>query len=509
MDSPKRQKTVRTGFGIAVVLCGVLLFFTFGSVYSHGNMAPYIISYTRLHSLDPAREVVQLSASPWLYGGTVITQGLSVALGGWLIEKIGPRPTATIGAFIFTGSTFLTAGAIKLSFWAVVITYGLFMGTGLGLGYVTPFYSAMQWLPQHTGLAIGLVMMGMGGASFVYIPLQTSFINPSDQDPHYQPDAHLDFFYFTQPDILDRVPYMFIILGVIYGTIQLITIPFIPEYREVAPPSKSFFSVVKYVWTVIKPRAVSCRVKKAKPDEDVSKKEAFELTDTSDGSKGPTSPESATPKDETEKPQEVEDETNVKPLELLKRWDFYLFWISTFTLSESLTYFTSVYKIFGQSAKFSDHVLALVGSFGFVCNCAGRVLWGLFADRIPCKVVVMLIMGGITAFMYTLYITPMAGLPMYGLWVAFMYFCYGGGMSVYPTCCSVWYGRKHVATNYGMLFSAHSVASVVAIVMSTYGHHVLGWEGEFLFTASLCFIGVICLLVGGDRKITKKKTQSN
>jgi hypothetical protein len=363
----------------------------------------------------------------------------------------------------------------------------------------------MQWLPRHTGLAIGLVMMGMGGSSFAYIPLQTAFINPNDEEPNYQPDAYADFFYFTQEDVLDRVPYMFIILGTLYAVIQLISIPFIVEYRDVELSSRSYSSVLVYIWHVLKPRVPKCCPEK--PEGDTS----LELSDRGKGEspEGSIEPKRSSSSDNSNSSvQESEDKPNVKPLELLKRWDFYLIWISMFTLAESLTYFTSVYKIFGQSAKFSDHTLALVGSFGFVCNCGGRVLWGLFADQVPSKVVLVLIMGGLSALIYTVYITPLAGLALYGLWVAFMYFLFGGAMSVYPTCCAVWYGRVHMSTNYGLLFSSHSFGSVVAIVVSTYGHHALGWMGQFFLTASLCFVGVMFIIIAGERETPKKKDDS-
>ena len=525
-----KKQMIRTTFGVVVVLCGCLFSLPIGYEHSSGNMAPYIISYTRRYSLDPNREVITLSSSTWLFIHG-LTQGLSVALGGWLIEKIGPRPTASIGAFVLTGSTFLTAGAIKLSFWAVVITYGLLAGVGIGLGYVPTFYSAMQWLPQHTGLAIGLVMMGVGGSSFILIPLQTLIINPHDQEPNYQPDAHLDFFYFTQPDILERVPYMFIILGILFGTIQLITIPFIVEYREVALPSKSFRSIVKYIWTVIKPRGVSCWAEKSKPDEEVNRKEVFELTDTTDGSQDCAAPERNAPSmDETESSKvinhlktvnctdseatsdsrrrlscerssssEENKEVDIKPLELIKRWRFYLIWLSEFAVFLSFTSMGSLYKVFGESAKYSDHTLAAVGAVGSVCNCTGRVFWGLLADRIPCKVVLVLIVGGISTFMYTFYLTPIAGQVFYGSWVAAVYFCGAGAMSVYPTCCSVWYGRKHVSTNYGLLYTSLASSTIVALILTTFGDNLWSWGGMFFLSATSCFMGVICIIIGGEK----------
>jgi MFS family permease len=498
------KNKIRTRFGILVVLSGFLYLCPIGSMYSFGNMAPYVISYTRQKSADPYKEIVHLSASAFFYGGVGVTEGLGSLLGGYLAEKIGPRPTAFIGALVITTSTFLTALAVKLSFWAVVVTYGLAMGFAAGFGLVAVMYAATQWLPNHSGLAIGIAMIGIGGSSFTLIPLQTAFINPRNEMPTYQSLANGDT-YFTQEHVLDRVPYMFIILGTLYAVIQLISIPFIVEYRDVELSSRSYSSVLVYIWHVLKPRVPKCCPEK--PEGDTS----LELSDRGKGEspEGSIEPKRSSSSDNSNSSvQESEDKPNVKPLELLKRWDFYLIWISMFTLAESLTYFTSVYKIFGQSAKFSDHTLALVGSFGFVCNCGGRVLWGLFADQVPSKVVLVLIMGGLSALIYTVYITPLAGLALYGLWVAFMYFLFGGAMSVYPTCCAVWYGRVHMSTNYGLLFSSHSFGSVVAIVVSTYGHHALGWMGQFFLTASLCFVGVMFIIIAGERETPKKKDDS-
>ena len=494
------KNKIRTRFGILVVLSGFLYLCPIGSMYSFGNMAPYVISYTRQKSADPYKEIVHLSASAFFYGGVGVTEGLGSLLGGYLAEKIGPRPTAFIGALVITTSTFLTALAVKLSFWAVVVTYGLAMGFAAGFGLVAVMYAATQWLPNHSGLAIGIAMIGIGGSSFTLIPLQTAFINPRNEMPTYQSLANGDT-YFTQEHVLDRVPYMFIILGTLYGVILLISFPFILEYRDEELPLKSFSSVLKYIWSVVKPRVtISCRQKK-KPLRDTEA--ASVPLNTSDSHR--SLPENSKPSSaddngcSTQSELEASKVNNVKPLDLLKRWDFYLNWLGLFSIMTYATYISSFYKIFGESADFADHALAVIGSLASLSNCTGRVLWGHFADQIPCKVVLLLILSALSAFMYTFHAALFVGVWMYGLWVCLMFFCLGGSFSVHAACIVSWYGQKHFATNYGLLYTSSCPGSLAVILISTYGHHALGWDGMFFLIASVSFIGIILIIFGGER----------
>ena len=501
MQLSKEKGKIRALFGIVVVVSCFLNFCPIGSYYSYGNMAPYVISYTRVKSIDPNKEIVEMNASPWLVGSCGVVQGFGFVLGGWLAGKIGPRPTATVGSFIFTCSTFLTAGSLKLSFWAVIVTYGMLSAIGLCMCYMALLTSVTQWLPHHTGLGIGLIMMGLGGSSFAFIPLQTAFINPNDEVPNHQSNKYPEFFYFTQEDILERVPTMFIILGTIYVVFQLISIPFIVEYRDVELQSKSISSILKYVWSIVKPRMPNiCWQQHAKGEPGLHKTMKETILESEHGSDH----HSSTVNTAKLSLEEVEMETNVNLLELLKRWDFYLILFGVIAVIASDSIILALYKIIGHNEKYRDHVLAVIGSIASLSNCVGRILLGHLADQIPCKVVLVLIFGGISSFSYTFLATPIVGIWMFGVWIFVIFLCIGGSFSVLPTCCRSWYGQKHFSTNYGMLRSGTSIGGAVSIIMSTYGYSALGWEGLFLFTGSLCFLGMLAIVIGGDRTLKAK-----
>jgi MFS family permease len=360
-----------------------------------------------------------------------------------------------------------------------------------------------QWLPHHTGLGIGLIMMGLGGSSFAFIPLQTAFINPHDKEPNHQSNTYPEFFYFTQEDILERVPTMFIILGTIYVVFQLISIPFIVEYRDVELQSKSISSILKYVWSVVKPRRPNIRRRQdVKAEAGLHKTMSFKENTLESGCS--SDHHSTTVNTNELSLDRVKSETNVNPLELLKRWDFYLILFGALTAITCDEIFLASYKIIGHNVQYSDHVLAVIGSIASLFNCISRILLGHLADQIPCKVVLVLILGGLSSFSYTFLATPIVSIWMFGVWIFVIFLCIGGSFSVLPTCCRSWYGQKHFSTNYGIIRSGSSIGSVISIIMSTYGYSALGWEGLFLFTGSLCFLGMLAIVIGGDRTLKAK-----
>lgn len=494
-----------------VVLAGIMVHISLGIIYSQGNMAPYIVSYTRKRSLDLHREVVTLSVSPWLYGSATIVQGMSLALGGWMVKAIGTRPTAFIGALTLTGGVFLTAGSVMLSFWAVVVTFGVVMGLGMGITYVAPLHAAVQWLPKYRGLVIGLIVSGLGLSSFMFIPIQTVFINPNNLIPNHIPDEHIGFSYFTQPELLDRVPYSFTLLGGILLFIQLISIPFIvepPKAHPDGPPDPvTSRSCMKYLWDTLRPTLPASfsrdRVKSNTEGSQEDKQgESHELLDQSANESGASGDE--TPAKESA-PKQDKKQPNLRPTELLRRWDFYLLWVAFAGVGEAVVYIVSVYKIFGQEFIFDDHSLAVVGATAAVANCVGRFTWGIVADQVSCTTVLAIITGGIAALSFTLYGTSEGKLPFYIIWMGGLFFLFGGVFSAFPTTVASHYGTEHFAANYGLFFTAQMVASVVAILISTLTHHYIRWFGQMLFAGSLSFIALILVIAVGCRVQRQRK----
>jgi MFS family permease len=103
--------------------------------------------------------------------------GISAAVFGAWLERVGPRRAMFTSAVCFSGGFFV--GAIGLwthQFWLVLLGYGVLGGIGLGLGYISPVSTLIKWFPDRPGMATGLAIMGFGGGALIASPLAVSLM---------------------------------------------------------------------------------------------------------------------------------------------------------------------------------------------------------------------------------------------------------------------------------------------------------------------------------------------
>lgn len=99
---------------------------------------------------------------------TIFTLGVSAALAGQALPKVGPRFLAVIGGCLFSGGYLIASLALSLdSIWLFYLGYGVVGGAGIGLGYVTPVATVAKWFPKRKGLVTGIVVMGFGVGAFL------------------------------------------------------------------------------------------------------------------------------------------------------------------------------------------------------------------------------------------------------------------------------------------------------------------------------------------------------
>ena len=108
----------------------------------------------------------------WIFSIAIAVLGISTAVfGGWL-ERVGPRRVMFTAACCF-GSGFLVAalGVHLHQIWLLYLGYGVIGGMGLGLGYISPVATLVRWFPDRPGMATGLAIMGFGGGAMIGSPL--------------------------------------------------------------------------------------------------------------------------------------------------------------------------------------------------------------------------------------------------------------------------------------------------------------------------------------------------
>ncbi|CAH8619047.1 unnamed protein product [Heterobilharzia americana] len=207
-----KKESESTFFGCIAISGAVLIHFTFGYFYTVANMVPYIMGYVQT-LVDPT---LPNQASIWLSAVALGAQGISMPVGGMIASILGFRLVVAVSCLATSGGVILTYFTIRKSYVGVIITYGVLLGGGLGLGYSVVLAAASSWFPERRGLVVGLVVGGFGLGALIFTPIQTALINPNNVQVNNITRK------FSDPEVLDRLPAAFLILGGILLTLQVV-----------------------------------------------------------------------------------------------------------------------------------------------------------------------------------------------------------------------------------------------------------------------------------------------
>ncbi|MBD2464528.1 OFA family MFS transporter [Oscillatoria sp. FACHB-1407] len=143
--------------GIAVLLC-------LGTAYSWSIFR------------KPIETSLEVGATQSLLPFTTLLVVFSVLMPvtGYYIERFGPRRITAIGGVIM-GIGYL-ASSFAHSIPALVLTYGVIAGIGVGITYGVPLAVTAKWFPDKKGIAVGTTVIGFGLSPLVTAPLARNLI---------------------------------------------------------------------------------------------------------------------------------------------------------------------------------------------------------------------------------------------------------------------------------------------------------------------------------------------
>jgi MFS family permease len=115
------------------------------------------------------------SALPFTVG--IVMLGLSAALFGTTVDRLGPRWAMFVSMCCFSSGFLISALGMSIrQYWLVVLGYGVVGGIGLGIGYISPVSTLIKWFPDRPGLATGIAIMGFGGGALIASPWSASML---------------------------------------------------------------------------------------------------------------------------------------------------------------------------------------------------------------------------------------------------------------------------------------------------------------------------------------------
>ena len=125
-------------------------------------------------SLESTFDLTRATTSAIL-SARMILCGVFALLGGWAIDRYGPRVVLSIIGF-FTGlSLILTAQTTAA--WQLFITYSLLVAIGSGAAYVVLVTTVVRWFDRRRGLALGIASSGLGIGIALIVPLSAFLID--------------------------------------------------------------------------------------------------------------------------------------------------------------------------------------------------------------------------------------------------------------------------------------------------------------------------------------------
>ena len=111
------------------------------------------------------------SSVEWAFSLAIFFLGISAAFAGNVVEK-DIHKSSLMAALLFSigmaGTGFFIA---QKSLIGIFLSYGVIMGIGLGLGYLSPVKTLMLWFNEQKGLATGLAVAGFGAAKVIASPI--------------------------------------------------------------------------------------------------------------------------------------------------------------------------------------------------------------------------------------------------------------------------------------------------------------------------------------------------
>src|SRR5580692_3279519 len=167
-----RQHTVAPpGFNRFLVPPAALaVHLSIGQVYAFST---FNLPLTRLIGIThSAPEDWDLKQVGWIFSIAIAILGLSAAVFGRWVERVGPRKSMFIAALCFGGGFIVSAVGISAhQLWLIYLGYGVLGGCGLGIGYISPVSTLIKWFPDRPGMATGFAIVGFGGGALIAAPL--------------------------------------------------------------------------------------------------------------------------------------------------------------------------------------------------------------------------------------------------------------------------------------------------------------------------------------------------
>ncbi len=176
-----------------MLISSIVMMLLMGTVYSY--------SVFRLHIEHRYNIGTLLSGVPYMT--SLFFYACSMMISGRFLKPNQLRRMVLMGTILIAGGWLLSS--IESSFIIFIISYGVLLGTGVGMVYGVPIYMAQKLYPTRSGTMAGIILLGFGMSPLITAPLANYLIT--------QTGLNVTFLIFGLMTLIIQLPlsYVFIL----------------------------------------------------------------------------------------------------------------------------------------------------------------------------------------------------------------------------------------------------------------------------------------------------------
>jgi MFS transporter, OFA family, oxalate/formate antiporter len=153
---------------LMMILSSILMMLLMGTVYAY--------SVFRYHIEAEYQVSTFLSGMPYMT--SLFFYALSMMISGRLLKP------SRLRRFVFLGTLLIALGwfisGLTTQFIVLILSYGILIGTGVGMVYGVPIYMVQKLFPKKSGMMTGIILLGFGMSPLVTAPLASALIQNTD-----------------------------------------------------------------------------------------------------------------------------------------------------------------------------------------------------------------------------------------------------------------------------------------------------------------------------------------
>ncbi|EKX72879.1 conserved hypothetical protein [Theileria equi strain WA] len=353
-----------------------LLYMIANYMNTFGNLSMYVGSYMYTVGKNEWLRYRNISA---VFGIIVLFQSLSGLFAADFQRYFGTKLAIILSSSVIALSFVLCAFGLY-SYSAFVTFYGVIPSIASGLLLPLPLDIMLKRHSKHRGFVCGFIYFVGGIISICLIPVQTYFVNISDEKFGDSLSA-LETFHKPM-GVVDRIPRLFICQGIIYLLSMLLALKFL-GIREATQPMEGTNSDLEYE-TFITKRLVD--------------------------------------------PKESSDADTVFGSALC-----YTLWLFLLLCWLSSIYIHTYWKVAAlKKLDIPDLTISIIGTIAGFANLFGRCIWGFIFDSFGWKLCwTFLLIGSSAATAGTQFLFE-PNVRFYTMWVTLVYFIHSGVLTISP-----------------------------------------------------------------------------